>query len=300
MKKVRIAAAAYPIEEIATLPDYLAKLTRWVETAARQGAQLLVFPEYGAVEATATFSRAVTADLQLSTLRLQDLLPEMDARLAALAKAQGLFILGPSAPRIAPPGRGGDGLYRNVAKLHSPSGAVGEQQKLILTPWDRDPWKLAAGAGQTVFDTPLGKIGIAICYDIEFPLQVRALVEAGAEIILAPSCTDALSGYWRVRIGSQARALENQCVVVQAPTVGDAPWSPALDHNVGAAGVFGPPDLGFPDTGAIALGELNRPGWTYAEVNLSAVRDVRAKGATRNHAHWAEQAASPPERIELR
>ena len=91
-----------------------------------------------------------------------------------------------------------------------------------------------------MFDTTLGRIGVAICYDSEFPLLVRAMAEAGAEVVLVPSCTERISGYHRVRTGARARALENQIATVVSPTVGDALWSPAVDHNVGAAGIYVP------------------------------------------------------------
>ena len=64
----------------------------------------------------------------------------------------------------------------------------------------------------------------------------------GARVIAVPSCTDTAAGHARVRIACQARALESQCYVVQAPTVGDAPWSPAVDRNYGAGGIYVPPD----------------------------------------------------------
>jgi predicted amidohydrolase len=160
-----------------------------------------------------------------------------------------------------------------------------------MTRFERETWDVGPGGPLRVFDTALGKIGILICYDAEFPLLGRALADAGAEIILVPSCTDTRAGYSRVRIGAMARALENQCVVVQSPTVGYAQWSPAVDENVGAAGVFGPPDLGFPDTGILAEGALNDPGLVAAQVDLAAVATVRAQGAVFNHAHWPESAA---------
>lgn len=288
---IRVATAAFPIEEHATLQDWLSALDGWVERAVSQGADLLVFPEYGAVSATSVFGREIAGDLIRSTQHLQSILPEIDNRLVALAHAHGVHIVGPSAPRYD--SRHNDGRWRNTALFVAPSGSHVAQQKLIPTPWDRDPWRIAPGEGQRVFDTAIGKIGVAICYDVEFPLLVRNLAAAGAEIILAPSCTDTLAGYWRVRTGCQARALENQCVVVQSPTVGEALWSPSLDRNVGAAGVFGPPDIGFPETGVVALGELNTPGWTFADIDLAAIAEVRANGATRNHAHWAEQPMTP-------
>ncbi|MCE8472812.1 amidohydrolase, partial [Rhodovulum sulfidophilum] len=125
-------------------------------------------------------------------------------------------------------------------------------------------WNVHPGGPLALFDTALGRIGVLICYDCEFPLLARALVEAGAEILLVPSCTDTLAGYWRVRIGAMARALEGQCVVVQSPTLGEAPWCPAVDVNIGAAAIYGPPDTGFPSTGILAEGALNAPGWVHA------------------------------------
>jgi predicted amidohydrolase len=86
-----------------------------------------------------------------------------------------------------------------------------------------------------------------------------------------------------------ARALEGQCVVVQSPTVGDAPWSPAVDENVGAAAIYGPPDLGFPPTGVLAEGVLNAPGWVMGDVTLEQIRAVRDGGNVFNRAHWPEQ-----------
>ena len=103
-----------------------------------------------------------------------------------------------------------------------------------------------------------------------------------------PSCTDTLAGYYRVKVGAQARALENQCYVIQSPIVGEAAWSPAVDVNIGSAGVYGPPDRGFPDDGVIAIGPLNAPCWLYAEIDPAKVAEVRENGAVRPFRHWPE------------
>src|SRR5690606_7258805 len=150
------------------------------------------------------------------------------------------------------PVRQEDGTFRNRAFLHGPQGDRASQDKLQMTRFEAERWGIAGGDAIRLFDTPLGRLGVAICYDAEFPLLVRTMAAAGADVILVPSCTDTLAGYWRVRIGAQARALENQCFVVQAPTVGDAPWSAAIDENHGAAGIFGPPDREVTGDGVIA------------------------------------------------
>jgi len=159
----------------------------------------------------------------------------------------------------------------------------------MMTRFERDPWGVVSGGPLGVFETELGPIGVLICYDAEFPLLARALVEAGAEILLVPSCTDSLHVYHRVRVGAMSRALENQCVAVHSVTVGAADWCPAVDQNHGAAAICGPPDIGFPANGIIAEGQMDRAGWTFAGIDRAQIARTRQDGAQANHAHWAEQ-----------
>jgi predicted amidohydrolase len=283
MARVRIAAAQYPPEALGSLGAYRDKLARWVGEAADAGAQLLVFPEYGAMEYAAPAGESVAGDLAASLAAVSDALPAMDAAHAELARRHNVHILAASGPSA----RGG-GRYVNAARLFSPTGRIGTQEKLIMTPFEHG-WGISGGGPLHVFETALGRIGIAICYDSEFPLLVRAQAEAGAHVVLVPSCTEFVSGYHRVRTAALARALENTCVAVLSPTVGDAPWSPAIDRNSGAAGVFVPADHSFCDTGVLAEGTLDRPQWVYAEVNLARLGEIRTTGEMRNATDWALQ-----------
>lgn len=283
-----VAAAQYPIEALADWKAYAAKLTRWVEAAADGDAALAVFPEYGAME-LASLDPATMGDLGGSLASVSALLPRVDALHAELAIRLNLHILAASAPCAT-----GDGRFVNRARLFAPSGRVGVQDKLIMTRFEREEWGVSAGGPLRLFETALGRIGITICYDSEFPLLARALVEAGAELLLVPSCTEALHGYWRVRIGAQGRALEGQCYAVQAPTVGEAPWSPAVDVNRGAAGIYGPPDGEFPNDGVIAIGKLDVVQWLFGEVDLSRVARLRADGGVLNTRDWSEQPGGGP------
>ncbi len=140
-----------------------------------------------------------------------------------------------------------------------------------------------------MFDIGIAKVGLVICYDIEFPLLSRALAEAGAEVILAPSNTETEHGYWRVRTGCMARALENQVYTVHSPTVGAAPWCPPVEMNVGAAGIYAASDTGFPAGGVIALGNINKVQWVHAEVDLDLLANVRLSGGVQTYNHWMEQ-----------
>lgn len=280
---MKLAAASYPLTAFAHFDDYAAHLAAWVADAVAQGADLLTFPEYGAMELASLGGRAVATDLEAALHEVARWKPAVDAAHIGLAAQHGLHILGASGPVFT------GARPVNRATFYGPSGVIGHQDKQIMTRFERETWDVVAGQGLTSFDTDLGRIGVVICYDSEFPLLSRALVEQGAEILLAPSCTDSLAGFTRVRVGAMARALENQCVVVHAPTVGLCDFCPAVDENVGAASIYGPPDHGFPPTGILAQGGMNSPGWTLAEVSLDAIRTVRREGGVLNHAHWPEQ-----------
>jgi predicted amidohydrolase len=277
------AVAQYPVERLASWESYVAKLERWVSEAAASGAKLAVFPEYGAME-LAALNPATMGDLAGSLVSVAALLPQVDHLHAELAARFDMHILASSGPY-----RRADGSFVNRARLFASSGKIGVQDKLIMTRFEREQWGIAAGGPLRVFDTALGRIGVLICYDSEFPLLARAQIEAGAQLLLVPSCTDSLHGYWRVRLAAQARALEGQCYVVQAPLVGNADWSPAIDINRGGAGVFGPPDGEFPDDGIVALGQVDAGQWLFGEIDLARVGALQSGGAVLNKIHWAEQ-----------
>lgn len=283
---MRVAAAQYPIEAHADRLSWQTKLARWVGEAAAERAELLLFPEYGAMEMVSLLPSEIQRDLGRQLVALQDLLPDFIETHRALAQRFGVHIVAASFPVHLP-----DGSFRNRAHILAPDGSVHFQEKLVMTRFETEEWGVSAGEEIRVFETALGRIGIAVCYDVEFPLIGRALVEAGADVILAPSCTDTEAGYERVRIGARARALENQCFVVQAPTVGDADWSPAVDRNVGRAGVYAPIDRGFPSDGVLAEGQLNRAQWLFADLDPAALGRVRADGQVLNHRDWPRQHA---------
>lgn len=282
-RTVRIAAAAYPLDALPTLGAVEDKIARWVAEATGEGAELLLFPEYGAMELAAPAGEKVVASLEASLDAVSDATPRISAVYADLAKRHKVHILGASGPRLD-----GDGRHRNTARLFAPSGRSGVQDKRIMTPFEHD-WGIAAGESTQVFDTAIGRVGVAICYDSEFPLLVRAMVEAGAEIILVPSCTEFVSGYHRVRTSAMARALEGTCVAVVSPTVGEATWSPAIDYNSGAAGVYVPAEWGLSETGVLAEGQLNAPGWVYATADLAALARLTSSGEMRNRTDWQVQ-----------
>ena len=281
--QVRVAAAQYPIERPVSLEAVVDKLAQWIADAAAGGADIVVFPEYGAMEIAGVCDDAIAGDLARSLAAVADRLAEVDRQLARLAQRHAIHVLAPSGPS-----RRADGRYVNAARLFSPSGRMGVQEKMIMTPFEHG-WGVVAGGSLRVFDTALGRIGVLVCYDGEFPLLARAQVEAGARLLLVPSCTERLSGYHRVRTGAQARALENTVAAVTSPLIGEAPWSPAVDHNTGAAGVYVPAEAELSATGVLAEGRLDEPGLVHATIDMARLWHLREAGEMHNAADWSLQ-----------
>ncbi len=280
---LKIAAAQYPIGFLARWGDFRDKVTQWVEQAVAEQAKLLVFPEYFSIEITSIFGAEVYGSLPLQLAQLQRTLADFLALFRELAQTHRIYICAGSYPV-----RDGE-HYFNRSYFFWPNGHCDYQEKLQMTRFENEHWHVSGGSQLKVFATEHGNFAINVCYDSEFPLLARKQVEEGADVILVPSCTDTLAGFHRVKIGCQARALENQCYVIQSPTVGDCAWSEAVDTNVGVAAVYTPVDRGFPANGVLAVGKLNQPQWVYAALDLAEVTRVRQEGQVFNHRDWDAQ-----------
>ena len=284
---ITLAACQYHIDLLETWDAYAEHLSSLCQQAAEQGAQLLLLPEYAGLALSGQLPAAERSDLHASIAGIQPLVPRWLALCEQIARDCNVYLQPGSMPVLDD-----DGQYRNRAWLFGPEGCLGSQDKLMMIRFELEQWNIAAGTELTVFDTSLGKLGILICYDNEFPMLARTLAEQGADLILAPSCTDTVAGFYRVRIGAQARALENQIAVLQSPTVGMADWSPALDENNGRAALYVPSDYGMPPSGIVAESAELCPDssqWLICQLDLDQVRRLRDHGQVFTRRDWPKQ-----------
>jgi predicted amidohydrolase len=284
-----LACLAWPVEPLASVAAFAAKLEGFCAEAKARGADLLLAPEYACVELGAALAGNRAAD-EASELRAMVAASGEVLEAMRAAARRHRHWLQPGTHPMAD----GDRVV-NRAPLIAPDGRLAMQEKRQMTRFESERWGVSPGAPPNVFPTPWGLIGIAICYDAEFPKLVRAQVEAGAWLVLVPTCTDTAHGFQRVRIAARARAMENQCFVAVAPTVGGFAASAALDENHGAAGIFGPVDRGFTEDGVIAEGGYDAPGLVLARLDPARIEAVRAEGAVRNHRDWPRASIPRPE-----
>ncbi|GHH48385.1 carbon-nitrogen hydrolase family protein [[Pseudomonas] boreopolis] len=280
---MKVAVAKYPVGRPADFAAFADKQAALLAQAAQAGARLAVLPEYLSLELAATFGLPVLADLHASLEATQRLHADYLALFGNLASRLGLHVVAGSFLLAV-----GEGRYRNRSYWFAPDGRHGWQDKLQLTGFEKKAGVIEPGDALKVFEADGVRAGVSICYDSEFPLPVRAQAEAGARLLVVPSCTDTAAGATRVQVGCLARALENRMFVAQSVTAGLAEWSPALDVNTGEAALYAPMDVGLPADGVLTR-TAGEDVWAVAELDFAALEASRARAQVANDRDWPGQ-----------
>ncbi|WP_319541886.1 bifunctional GNAT family N-acetyltransferase/carbon-nitrogen hydrolase family protein [uncultured Pseudodesulfovibrio sp.] len=273
VRQFRVCAAQYQMRKISSWTDLRQSVEFFVTTADTYHCHFLVLPELF----TAQMFSAMPPewDSRRAVLELAGMADQYLDMFRELATEYNLHIIGGSHPILR------EGKLYNVAHLFTPSGNVYTQDKLHITPGEREDWGIHPGEGLSVFHTPLGRIAIQVCYDIEFPEASRLLAMAGAEVIFVPFSTDEKRAYYRVRSTAQARCIENSIYTVIAANVGNLPGVKTYLLNYGQSAVFAPSDFAFP---VPALNGEADPGVetvVIADLDLASLSQVREFGSVR-------------------
>lgn len=275
--EVTIALAQYPITWHNSLEDWKNHMENWVSDACSQGAEILTFPEYGSMELSSLFPEEIRHDLKEQIVHLQGLLPYFLETFREFARKYQCVIVAPSFPVALAE------KTVNRCFVFTETG-YSYQDKHFMTRFEAESWGISTSDGiLRLFETPFGKFGIQICFDIEFPIGGHLLAEAGAEFILVPSCTETLKGATRVHIGARARAMEQQIYTGVAQTIGEASWSPAVDVNYGYTAFYSSPDGDFDDEGILAKEKAQQAGWLIQTMDLSKNQAIRENGQVLNY-----------------
>ncbi|MFT6167029.1 MAG: putative amidohydrolase/GNAT superfamily N-acetyltransferase [Vicingaceae bacterium] len=201
---------------------------------------------------------------------------EIVKRFSELAISYNINVITGSMPEMK-----NDLLY-NVGYLCRRDGSIERYEKLHVTPDESKVWGMQGGSQIKTFDTDCGKIGILICYDSEFPELSRLLADEGMEILFVPFLTDTQNGYSRVRLCAQARAIENECYVAIAGSVGNLPKVHNMDIQYAQSAVFTPCDFSFPSNGIKAEATPNTEMILIADVDLDLLRELNQFGSVKN------------------
>lgn len=269
---IRVAAVQYYIRPVDSFDDFRQQVTGLAATAADYKARLMVLPEYFTLQLLTLQDLSRPVPQQVRQLARQ--VPQFIEMMSALAKQYGLYIAAGSIPLIEED----DNALYNQCFLFSPNGSYDSQGKLHMTRWEAEDWGVSPRKRLRLFDTEIGKIAIAICYDAEFPELARAAAREGCYILIVPSCTDDRQGFLRVRYCAHARAIENQMYVIHAPTVGSLPMVSAVSMNYGSAAILTPSDFQFARDGILAEGNINQEMMVIGDLNIDLLAEARENG----------------------
>ena len=175
-----------------------------------------------------------------------------------------------------------DDVLYNVGFLCRRDGTISSYEKLHVTPDEERVWGLKGGNKLKSYDTDCGKIGILICYDVEFPELSRLLADEGMNILFVPFLTDTQSGFSRVRHCAQARAIENECFVAIAGSVGNLPKVHNMDIQYAQSMVFTPCDFAFPASGIKSEATTNTEMILISDVDIDLLTELHNYGAVKN------------------
>ena len=181
-----------------------------------------------------------------------------------------------------------DGKLQNVASIFVPGHGPVHQPKLHLTPTERHVWHFESGQEIHIIDTDFGRMGVSICYDVQFPEVARIQAEQGVQLLVVPYLTDDRRGYSRVTTCARARAVENQIYVVTAGMVGSLPLITDLTAQYAQSGVYTPSDFPFPMDGIATEAAPNSEMVLVGDIDLAILDQTRARGSVLNHQDAAQ------------
>ena len=274
-----ISVATLAIRRYPDIAAFSAHIDALAGGAAEAGSKVLLLPELTSIGLLWGDARAPTtkvADVgDLYRRHLTPLLKSYCGTLLEIARRHDIALAGASFWHE----ENAQGLNSGFIAL--PDSRLIRQDKLHPTRPEQAIGTIG-GAELRSFEIAGIRMGLVICYDVQFPELTRHLVADGIEVLFVPSLTTE-RGYWRVRHSAHARAVENQIYVCVSPIVGDL--GIPVDYpvrGVGGAFVACPIDNRFNiDDGTYARAAMNSESLLHVSLDLARLRLSRAKSEIR-------------------
>ncbi len=267
---VRIGLVQWQMRPYFTMEDFLKQVKYFVDAVSDYQSDFILFPELFNAPLMVQFNEM---DSRHAIKELAKFTEPIVEAMSKMAVSYNVNIIAGSMPEIR------DGKIYNVSYVLQRNGKIDSVCKIHITTSEEDGWDIHGGNEIRVIDTDAGKIGVQICYDVEFPEMSRKLASEGMQILFVPFLTDTQSAYNRVRFCSQARAIENECFVAIAGNVGNLPMVTNMDLQFAQSAVLTPSDFAFPVTGVKAEATPNTEMIVVSDVDLSLLTELHHYGS---------------------
>ena len=297
MARVAAVAVQWQMRPAETFDVFRTHLRYYIDVVADYKVDIVVLPEYFNASLMGHFYPHVKSDAE-AIRALAGYTDRIRQYLTELAVRYNINIIAGSMPEYQ------DHTLRNISYLCRRDGSWDFQYKLHVTPSEELDWGLKGGDELKIFETDIGKIGILVCYDCQFPELTRLLAARGMQILFVPYLTDTESSYLRVRRCAQARAIENECYVVATGSMGNIPNLGYRDIHYSQSAIFTPSDFAFPHDAVKAEATPNTETALIADLDLELLRDLRYRGSVRNfhqrrldlyEIRWNAESSTPSE-----
>ncbi|MDD2790462.1 MAG: carbon-nitrogen hydrolase family protein [Sulfurimonas sp.] len=272
-KIVRLGLIQWQMRPYKNLEELLQQAEYFIDAVSGYRSDFALFPEFFNAPLMAENNHLSEPD---AIRELAKHTHNIVQKFSELSMSYNINIISGSMPEMR------DGHLYNVGYLCRRDGTIDRYEKIHVTPDEAKIWGMQGGSQIKTFDTDCGKIGILICYDSEFPELSRLLAAEGMDILFVPFLTDTQNGYSRVRHCSQARAIENECYVAIAGSVGNLPNVHNMDIQFAQSMVFTPCDFAFPTNGIKAEAIPNSEMTLIADVDLDLLRELNQFGSVKN------------------
>lgn len=269
---VRIGLVQWQMRTMSNLDSLGEQIEFFVDAVSGYSADFVLFPELFNAPLMADFNHLQESE---AIRKLSEFTEPIRQMFSKFAMSYNINIITGSMPRMH------DGLLYNVGYLCRRDGTYESYEKIHITPNERSYWGMVGGNSIKTFDTDAGKIGVLICYDVEFPELSRILADQGMQILFVPFLTDTQNGYTRVRHCAQARSIENECYVAMAGCVGNLPKVNNMDIQYAQSAVFTPSDFAFPNNGTKAEATPNTEMTLIVDVDLDLLKELHNYGSVR-------------------
>ncbi len=268
--EVRLGLVQWQMRPADSLEALIGQLEYFVDAISEYEADFLLFPELFNGPLMVKFNKMAEAQ---AIRALAEYTEPLRQKFVEFAISYNVNIISGSMPMIE------DGKLYNVSFLCRRNGTWESYRKIHITPSEEFYWGMSGGDQLKIFDTDCGRIGILICYDVEFPELSRLYADQGVQILFVPFLTDTQNGYNRVRTCAQARAIENECYVAIAGCVGNLPRVKNMGVQFAQSAVFSPSDFAFPANSIVAEATPNTEMTVVADINLDLLKELHLKGS---------------------
>ena len=271
---VRLGLVQWQMLPYRALGELMEQVEYFVDAVSDYRCDFALFPEFFNAPLMSAHNHLSSSE---AVRHLAEFTAPIRDKFAALAVSYNINVITGSMPEVAE-----DGALLNVGYLCRRDGTTERFEKIHVTPDEASAWGMRGGSKVQAFDTDAGRIGVLVCYDSEFPELSRLLAADGMQILFVPFLTDTQNGYSRVRNCSRARAIENECYVAIAGSVGNLPKVHNMDMQYAQSVVFTPCDFAFPADGVKAEATPNTEMVLVADVDLDLLKALHERGAVRN------------------